>query len=331
MVLLAVFFIFLTHDDTIEIKGAEGMFYRVFTNERKLCFQYKAGRNWSEPTILDSGEVSEPSISISPKDLLHIVWRKEDKIYYVTTDEGITPEYIRHSGEPNWSDIYPVSTSSNPNTEPASNPSTEAYGEYVYAAWRGPNQEGQFPGDIWRRRRWIENKTNEWYLPENKSETPGNESNYPVMSTDLVTVWQEQINDTNWDIWARFEPESTARAIFETPNPSTFPHIDLYWEPDIDEAVCNTIWTEKTDTNHYVVRFGQYRYPPDEDYDNSYYSVKIGDTNPSVYCVERDGHQQYGAYSVDYSNQGLKYQLPYLNPQYSYLLRAIIYRTGQNN
>ncbi len=98
----------------------------------------------------------------------------------------------------------------------------------------------------------------------------------------------------------------------------------------IPTFICNAIWTEQIDTSHYEVKFDQYQYPP-EDYDNSYYTVEIGDTNPSPYCVERDGHQQYGPYSVDYSNQGLKYRLPYLNPQYSYLLRAIIYRTGQNN
>ncbi len=50
MNLLAVFFIFLT-TDTVETKGANGMAYRVFVNQRYLCFQYKLGRNWSEPIL----------------------------------------------------------------------------------------------------------------------------------------------------------------------------------------------------------------------------------------------------------------------------------------
>jgi hypothetical protein len=323
------------NQDSEDILGALGyVVYMAKSDESGQCIHFCAFDSLGVyyHTILDEGEVYEPSISITPKDLLHIVWRKEDRIYYITTTEGITPGYIRNNGEPNWSDIYPVSTSSNPNTEPASNPATETYGEYVYAAWRGPNANEEFPGDVWRNERRLSNPPGEWERPQNKSETTGNESNYPVMSTDLVTVWQEQINDTNWDIWARFEPAATSQPIFETPRVSNYPHIDGYWDPAsvIPTFICNAIWTEQIDTTHYEVKFDQYQYPP-EDYDNSYYTVEIGDTNPSPYCIERDGHQQYGSYSVDYSNQGLKYRLPYLNPQYSYLLRAIIYRTGQNN
>jgi hypothetical protein len=331
IILLTILSLTRFSSDTVEVKGTNGMVYRIFSAQRKLCLRYKLRRNWSEPMILDSGDVSEPSISITPKDLLHIVWRKEDRIYYVTTLDGITPDYIRNQGQPNWSDIYPISEPER--TEPASNPFTETYGDTVFAAWRGPNEEGQFPGDIWRRARWIRYPPSRWEDPRNKSETPDNESNYPVMSTNFVTVWQEQVNDTNWDIWARFEPAATSQPIFETPTSSQFPHIAGYWDPTsvIQTFICNTIWTEQIDTNHFEIRFDQYEYPPAEDYDNSFYSVKIGDSNPSVYCIERDGHQQYGPYSVDYSNQGLKYRLPYLNPQYSYLLRAIIYRTGQNN
>jgi len=332
--LLAIVSLTQSSLDTIEVKGTNGLSYRVFVNDSKLCFQYKAGRNWSEPMILDTGDVSSPSIAVTPKDILHVVWQRTDeeqsRIYYITTLDEVTPDMIRGGTKPQWSEIVPVSTPINPITEPASNPSTEAYGEYVYAAWRGPNENGEFPGDVWRRARWLELPPGEWYPPDNQSLTPNNESNFPVMSTNLVTVWQEQINDTNWDIWARFEPAATSQPIFQTPKPSTFPHIDGYWEPDIDVFRCNTIWTEQLTTTLYEVKTGQFGYPFNES-DVPYYVVDVGDTNPSPYCIERDGHYQYGSYSVDYSNQGLKYRLPYLNPQYYYLLRAIIYRTGQNN
>ncbi|MEO0093165.1 MAG: hypothetical protein ABIK67_02770, partial [candidate division WOR-3 bacterium] len=93
---------------TIEMKGGNGIFYRVFIDQRRLCFQYKIGRNWSEATVLDTGDVSSPSIAITPKDLLHIVWQKNEggrsRIYYITTLEGITPDYIRGDGEPHWSE-----------------------------------------------------------------------------------------------------------------------------------------------------------------------------------------------------------------------------------
>ncbi len=191
-----------------DILGALG--YVVYTakldesGQRYICFSAFDSTGSYYMTTLDYGDVSSPSISITPKDLLHIVWQRTDgeqsRIYYITTLDGITQDYIRNQGQPNWSDIYPISRPVEPVTEPASNPFTETYGEYVYAAWHGPNEEGQFPGDVWRRRRKLTKPPWEWDLPENKSETRDNESNYPVMSTDFVTVWQEQIDDTNWNI-----------------------------------------------------------------------------------------------------------------------------------
>ena len=308
--------------------------YMAKTDELGQCIHFSAFDSLGVyyHTVLDNGDVYEPAISITPKDLLHIVWRKDNRIYYITTIDGITPGYIREGGQPRWSEKVPISTRPPQRpTEPASNPFTETYGDFVYVTWRGPNEEGDSTkGDIWRRAKRITDSL--WRTPENQSLTPNNESNFPVMSTNFVTVWQEQINDTNWDIWARFEPEPSSQPIFETPMSSKFPHIAGYWDPTsvIPTFICNAIWTEQIDTNHYEIRFGRYRYPSDA-YDNSYYTVEIGDTSPSPYCIERDGFYQYGSHSVDYSNQGLKYQLPYLNPQYSYLLRAIIYRTGHNN
>ena len=318
--------------DTVEVKGTTGLSYRLFVNQNKLCFQYKLGRNWSEPTILDNGDVSSPSLSITPKDLLHVVWQRTDeersRIYYITTLEGITPDIIRQGIPPVWSDKWQISQPDR--TEPATNPTTEAHGEYVYAAWRGPNENGDTTkGDIWRRARRLVDPPNVWREPRNKSETPDNESNYPVMSTNVVTVWQEQIDSSDWDIWARFESEPTSQRLFKTPGASTFPNIEGYWDYPVVVFHCNTIWTEQLTPTLYEVKFNRYDYSPL--HQPPYYFVEIGDTNPSPYCIERDGYFQYGSYSVDYSNQGLKYRLPYLNPQYSYLLRAIIYRTGQNN
>ncbi|MEO0093166.1 MAG: FlgD immunoglobulin-like domain containing protein, partial [candidate division WOR-3 bacterium] len=248
---------------------------------------------------------------------------------YITTDP-ITPDMIRQGIPPVWSDKVRISTEQPWPTEPASNPFVEAYGDSVFATWRGPNEQGDSTkGDIWRRARWIHRPPDVWYTPRNMSETQHNESNYPVMSTNFVTVWQEQIDSTNWDIWARFEPEPAAQPIFETPNSSQFPHIAGYWDPFVAVFHCNTVWTEQIDTNLYEVKFGRYDYSPQSQ--PPYYVVEVGDTNPSPYCLKRDGYLQYGSYSVDYDTQGLKYQLSYLNPQYSYLLRAIIYRTGRNN
>jgi hypothetical protein len=295
-------------------------------------------------TVLDIGEedisVLAPSISITPGDLIHIVWQKTEhegdisRIYYITTLEPITSDDIRHGAEPIWSDIVQISRPDDPCTEPASNPSTEAYGEYVYAAWRGPNEKGnpEF-GDIWRRARWLPNDdpTN-WDEPRNMSETYDDESNYPVMFTDFATVWQEQVSDTNWDIYGNIG-DYTGQ-LFETPKSSKYPHIDGYWDPAAPIATfyCYTIWTEEIAHPVYEVRFGRYEWTSGKSaFDHPYYVVEIGDSSPSPYCTQRDGYLSYGQYAIDYGNQKLKYKLPYLHPSYYYDLRAIVYQQGQNN
>jgi len=329
------------------LKNEQGdLAYAVFSDnyDRIFFVAFDTIRNYGEPpyqVIDEHYPCLAPSISITPADLLHIVWQRDiedGKIFYKTTLEKIVPEDIRHDILPEWSEPYRISTSDWPRTEPASNPSTEAYGEYVYAAWRGPNEEGNSEfGDIWRRARWLpyEDPTR-WEDPRNMSETPKQESNYPVMSTDFVTVWQEQ-DENNWNIWARFEPEQSARPIFETPTPSKYPHINGYWDPNPmvpPTFCCNTIWTEETAPEIYEVRFGCYRYeynPHPEEKAGLYYAVEIGDSIPSPYCNQRDGYFSYGQYAIDYGNQKLKYKLPYLHPSYYYDLRAIIYQQGQDN
>jgi len=167
MVWLLILSIFLA-TDTVEVKGTTGLSYRLFINQNKLCFQYKLGKNWSEPTKLDSGNISEYSAIITAGDYLHVVWRKENSIYYITTLEPVDPSAIRQGIQPVWSEIVPISEPEQ--TEPASNPFVEAQGEWVYAVWRGPNQEGNSDyGEIWQRRRRMDWPVEQWTTPKNKS------------------------------------------------------------------------------------------------------------------------------------------------------------------
>jgi hypothetical protein len=286
-----------------------------------------------------------PSISVTPGDYIHIVWQRGDdevdgKIYYTTTEDFITPEMIRDDNDPKWTNTFKISTE-DPKSEPASNPFSETYGDSVYAVWRGPNAlYDSTLGDIWRRVRWMENEYNNWYSPTNISQTQNDESNYPVMSTNLVTVWHEQVDTTNWDIWGKFKSEQSSEPIFETQNPSKYPQITSYWDPNPTippTFCCNSIWTEAIDSNSYEVKFDCNRYeynPPEErtvEKFPPYYVVGIGNSIQSPYCLERSGYFQYSPYSIDYGYQHLKYQLPYLNPQYYYNLRAITYNRSNNN
>ncbi|MEO0130920.1 MAG: hypothetical protein ABIK76_04445, partial [candidate division WOR-3 bacterium] len=116
-----------------------------------ICFNAFDSLGIHYTTVLDSGNipteslekdcyVSSPSIALTYGDYLHIVWEKEGRIYYKTTLQRVYPHLIRR-GEPIiWSAIMRVSTELPlPITEPASNPSVEAQGEWVYVVWRGPN------------------------------------------------------------------------------------------------------------------------------------------------------------------------------------------------
>jgi hypothetical protein len=316
--------------------------YAVITDrfERIRFIPFDSVQNYCrEPVIYAGHPCLAPSISITPADLLHIVWQRDvgddGKIFYTTT-EKVHPNDIRNGIPPNWLGVHRISQPEY--TEPASNPSVEAYGEYVYAAWRGPNQDSNSEyGDIWRRARRIWENPEEWRDPENKSETRDNESNYPVMSTDFVTVCQEKSHDNirdNWDIWGRFEAEPNAEPFFVSANPSKYPHIHGFWDKEIAQFLCYTIWTEEIQDPLYEVRFGRARYIPrgeDKEKVALYYTVDIGKDSASPYCLERDGYLTQSSYSVDYADEKLKYKLPYLNPQYSYLLRAIVYRTGVGN
>lgn len=216
------------------IPPREDLAYGVFMyNDRIYFYAFDTTQNYCDTVLDEYSSCLAPSISITPKDLFHVVWQRTEgersQIYYITTIEGITSDMIRGGSKPKWSDKVRVSTEQPWPTEPASNPSVEAHGEYVYAAWRGPNENGDSTkGDIWRRARQLDEPPWRWRDPQNKSETPDNESNYPVMSTDFVTVWQEQIDANDWDIWARFESEPTSQRLFKTPRASTFPNIEGY-------------------------------------------------------------------------------------------------------
>gem|GEM_PF-2711742 len=54
-----VIFVGLSSSDPIEAKGIGGLSYRVFVNQRTLCFQYKLGQNCSEPNEINLSRFEE--------------------------------------------------------------------------------------------------------------------------------------------------------------------------------------------------------------------------------------------------------------------------------
>jgi len=175
----------------------------------------------------------------------------------------------------------------------------------------------------------------------NQSQSPGVESDFPVMTTSFATVWHEQVSSGNPDIWGRFLVE-WPQPFFQSSLPSCYPHVDGYWpDPNIVQFRCNTVWTEQLTFmspsctlgfgwHDYVPRLGKGLGPgPHEDYEPaSFYAAELGRPKQSPYCLSRGGFAQFEALNADTSATCLTYELPYLDPRRTYRLRAVLYHEG---
>jgi hypothetical protein len=273
------------------------------------------------PNEVASGEnLNSPSIAITPGDYVHIVWEQKGDIYYRTSLQPLDP-----GQEIVWSDIFNVSGSPMVYSE---HPVVEAYGENIIVAWKEGN-----PGEIYRRIRNINSDIADWLEIENISQSSTQESDYPVLSTQDVVAWQEQIDSLNYEIYAWIQGDIIN--ISETENSSKYPHIavepqDFTGDTITPAIVINAIWTETVIPDSlYEVRFRRYEHTQGADGISGmieYISVSVGDSLASPYCKKRDGFIQYGEYALDYSRSSLIYNLPYLKPQSSYLIRALVYQ-----
>jgi hypothetical protein len=270
--------------------------------------------------VATGDSLKSPSIAITPGDYVHIVWEQKGDIYYRTSLQPLDPEE-----EIVWSDIFNVSVSPMVYSE---HPVVEAYGENIIVAWKEGN-----PGEIYRRIRNINSDIADWLEIENISQSSTQESDYPVLSTQDVVAWQEQIDSLNYEIYAWIQGDIVN--ISETENSSKYPHIavepqDFTGDTITPAIVINTIWTETVIPDSlYEVRFKRYEHTQGADGISGmieYISVSVGDSLASPYCKKRDGFIQYGEYSLDYSRSSLVYNLPYLKPQSSYLVRALVYQ-----
>jgi len=265
------------------------------------------------------------SIALTPGYMGHVAWARGQSVLYRACTSSV------------WSDPVRISTDL-PLTEPASNPSLEAYGAYIYCAWRGPDSLGNLPGDIWRRAHNVNWDPSYWpNAATNQSESPGVESDFPAMTTDLITVWHEEAPLGNYDIWGRQPYFPRPEPFFATPLPSRYPHVDCHWSSSTGMLLCHAAWTEMLDQSSYEVRFcgrviipvhdrgsGSDGYEPGQ-----YYAATLGQPEQSPYCLSRDGYASLGAWDIDTSAKVLAYRLPYLDPRQVYKLRAIIYHEGK--
>ncbi len=327
----------LAADVSLIILANAGVTYPVYVDgsptQSYIYYNFLTQNSMSPPEVVDGPRAEScygASIAATPGSYVHVAWARGESIYYRQRDTA-------------WSAPSRISQSDSLHiTEPASNPSVEAYGEYVYCVWCGPDTLGNFPGDVWRRSRWLDRPPDWWAAPSNQSESPELESDFPVMTTDFATVWQEQVSPDSTEIWGRLLTDMGPHPIYQTQLPSRYPHVDGYWPfPNTWLFRLRTVWTEQESlsppkykrsfgSHDYLPMFGKGLGPdPRRDYEPaSYYAAELGQPKQSPYCLSRGGYAQFESWNTDTSATALTYQLPYLDPRRVYKLRAVLYHEG---
>ena len=272
--------------------------------------------------LIDEGNadipLSHPCVSVTPSDLIHIVWQQKGEIIYITNTEKVTPENWR---EVEWTPKYSLSNTA----DISEHPFVESYGDIVSVVWK----EGEC-GEILRKQRyaWEPSEYEKWEGPDNLSNSPEFNSDFPQMSTREVIVWQEQDEQGNYKAYANICGE----AICLTPeaNNISYVHTNVLIEdpqaPQITVYYCYT--DEITEGELYEVKFDKYEFPsePGEGEEVKYYEGKLGEELASAYCEQRTGYVDYNNHKIDYGNNYLKYKLKYLNPCKKYLFQGILYQ-----
>ena len=293
-------------------------------------------------TVLDEGDntqgisVSSPCIALTPGDFLHVVWTKVGlggvaRVYYDGTEYPVKPWLVRQGFQPVWYGVTPISL---PYGEPATHCFVEAEGQNIYANWRGPFSTSNQTGEIWKRIGTMQpGGPPQWQLQlHNVSQTPGQESDYPSMSTGRAVVWQEQLGSGSlqqWDVLTRVD--NSLVNLSNTTTNSCYPHANVLpnapWPPG-GLSRLTAVWTEESPgASSYDVRIADYYFPSSPGPNPPPVEVTCGSALPSPYCLQRDGFDSTGLLPIDYSGIQLAYRLPYLNPQKYYLMEAVAYQT----
>jgi hypothetical protein len=159
--------LFSVSSDTVAVKSTQNVYYRVFTNESTLCFQYKTNKNWSAPKVIDEN-VSEYAMTATSGDYIHLVWIKQGRVYYKMNMYPITIDSFRKANTPRWE--VNIAISEPELTEPASNLTIYTKDDYINVIWQAPLEGNPTQIEIWRRQRWLENTPLDWETPECLSE-----------------------------------------------------------------------------------------------------------------------------------------------------------------
>jgi len=273
-----------------------------------------------------------PCIAKTPGDYLHVVWQigrpdpiQEDSIMYQAPVAATAPWLIRAGTYPVWVGARQVQLAHACNLN---SPFVDAYGLEVFATWADdvPEPEGGH-ADVQRKAKLFSSQS--WpIVPENWSATQDHPSDYPSMCAGALVWANDGGNQQEREIRARWNLTDPPTLVHSSgDHTQTFTHADYQVPapfPQPYQGVLRVLFTEQTD-NGYAVRMVRYNRPFESSIDGTFYSAGIGDSTPSVFCVQRDGAKRYSSCDIDYDTTELEYQLLYLNPMYRYRVRLVMY------
>ncbi len=238
-----------------------------------------------------------PSITVDYNGNPHVVYEKNDTVWYVTRESGTwsTPYRLNLHG---WS---------------AGEPFISFWGDAVYAIWRETNPVSGL-GEIYLQRRPVGGVW-EGYPQWPCSLDLSMDNHWPQMVAGEYVTWSERDTATgDWDV----KLVSLGGDIYwdsDDPVNSRYSQIDYS-----DHGYVALVWTRGNDAPYEVVESTFVVPSP------VYYSVSVGGEEPSPYTVYRDGYIVYpSGVAVDYAYNTLEYELPYLDPDYAYTLVVVGY------
>ncbi len=263
-------------------------------------------------------EVSHFYPSVDYIGSLHLAFKYMNEIHYATRELPYGDWNIY------WNVFGPWGTNS-------TTPMTEVYGDKVYVVWTKLWEDGQY--EVVKAERSIEWPPEIW-MTDNFSRTPTSPPlqdpalyQAPVNAWGTFTVWVDQGSGSNAaDIYTREPPDYTIlRNLTPSLGNALFPEVFTKFLPI--ETQVGLVWQQEETNQTYPIYniFSQiFRFIP---HNFPFYTVKGGDTVPSIHITYRDSFITTWQYSVDIGYDSISARF-ILDPRFKYDLEITVYHEG---
>ncbi|MGQ9464721.1 MAG: T9SS type A sorting domain-containing protein [bacterium] len=257
-----------------------------------------------------------PSLAVDNTNNPHLVWQKEDEIYYRQKQQG------------QWGEIRNISNS----IEFSYTPFIEIKGNWLHIVWV---EEPIVPPDQISNIRHIRRDlgTGLWLTPQWVSSSPVYSKLPQTINGDHILWTEYEMPDGNIEIYhSAWNYETGSWGIPEnisnTLRSSVAPQVTIASGPPLPKRYLVTIWCED-DGVLYEVRKDKRHLP--EPLIFSY--IELGGEVPSPYTIERDGYIAYGSEdykTVGYDSTKLIYRITGFEDTYKYRIKFILYHEFNN-